>query len=673
MRTPFKNKRLGKDNWVVPPSAKQMSVLGVLSFGSVAPLYQELPPSLAIYIFVLFGLHFISQHYPRVRPGRIAMLGLTLLGVWMVFRQFHTLFGYQAGISWLATMLALKILETRSERDFYIATILGCFFLVSQFLLNQSMYLAVYALLIALGLLCVLVSHNQSASVSLLNSLRLSGTIFVQSIPLVVVMFILFPRLHTPLWGLDLGTNRGITGLGESLNPGSVTQLVKSREIAFRAEFFGPVPEQSELYWRGPVFWNTDGMGWFGEGPDKRTEFRLETTEWDDERVYDYRLILEPHGKNWILPLDLPVHAPRNTSLTADFQLLTIEPVSTRQQFLLKSSTTIRSNKLSEPERETALYIPGIISDRIQALVAGWKNNSATKEDIVHTALHFFNQQDFVYTLTPPHLSGDRIDLFLFETRAGFCEHYASAFSILMRLAGLPSRVVTGYLGGEYNALGDYFFVRQSNAHAWSEVWLPDKGWVRVDPTAAIAPQRIFQEISFSDDQVGNPISFRIIEEGWFSGLGLLRRIRHALDALHTQWHIWVLGYDSDRQMRLLAMVGLKGLDKYQSIVLMLLLLVLLLAPLGFILLHSQRTRKEPLARLYDQFCHRLKALGIDRKKHEGPQDFATRATIHRPDLDADIKSICNLYAKLKFSNNYSLEDLEQLRSDVKRFRPKKR
>lgn len=652
------------------PAPQLMTVLGFLLLGSVLPLYGELPLNLTLYLTVLFGVHLLVQRHSRLRPGRFVILVLTFVSVWMVFRQFHTLFGYQAGVALLAVMLALKLLETRSERDFYIAVILGLFFLVTQFLLNQSMYLALYALLIILGLLAVLIRYNRCASASMPYLLRLSGVLLVQSVPLVAIMFLLFPRLNAPLWGLKLDLTQGITGLSDSMAPGSVNKLIRSQETAFRAEFFGPPPDRDMLYWRGPIFWKTDGYRWFGNGGNELLETNEDPVESRGEGVYSYRLILEPHGKRWILALDLPVEAPRGSRLTADYQLLNDKPVNQRRQYLVTSVTSMRTTEITDAERTAALQSPARVSTRMLALVKDWQARARTQKDIVRYALHFFNKEPFVYTLTPPRLYGDTTDQFLFETRAGFCEHYASAFSQLMRIAGVPSRVVTGYLGGEYNALGNYFIVSQSDAHAWSEIWLAGEGWVRVDPTAAIAPERIIKQILYEDAADGAPVNFRLDKSGSINAM--IRRIRLSLDALNTQWHIWVLGYNTGRQAQLLSWLGLSHWGMYGASGLMLLVLVLFLGVFAHLMIRKKTSRKDRVTGSYNLFCRRLSALGIQRSRHEGPEDFAVRATRMRPDLGADIKIISSLYSRLRFSGRGTPDQIEKLEDGVRRFRPGK-
>lgn len=643
-------------------------MLGILLFGSAIPLYAHLPVELALYLSLLFGTHLLTQRYPRVRPGRFVILGVTLVSVWMVYREFHTLFGYQAGIALLAVMLALKLLETRSERDLFLVVILGFFFLVAQFLLNQSMYMALYALLLVLGMLAVLVRHVCSAPTTMSYLFKLSGLLLVQAIPLVAIMFLLFPRLSTPLWDLKLGSVQGITGLSESMAPGSVNQLIKSREPAFRAEFFGPVPDTALLYWRGPVFWKTDGNRWFGREPGQQVVVGLDLKKFGKKDIYQYRLILEPHGKHWILALDLPARAPLDTRLTADFQLLSKKPVNQRRQFLLESVTSVPTNEITGDERTAALQLPTRVSARTQELVKEWQEHAGSQDEIVHFALNYFNKENFIYTLSPPPVSGDVTDQFLFETRSGFCEHYASAFSLLMRIGGVPSRVVTGYLGGEYNALGDYLIVRQSDAHAWSEVWLQDKGWMRVDPTAAIAPERIHQQILFEVEKSGLPVSYRLNESSLLGSV--FRDVTHSLDALNTKWHIWVLAYDGGRQTRLLNWMGFNRANKYMMGVLMLMMLALFFIVLVYLMSRKQGSRIDPVTRLYNQFCRRLGLLGIVRGQCEGPQDFAARAAGLRPDLNADIMNISTLYAALRFSGRGSPRQFEQFKVNVRQFKP---
>jgi hypothetical protein len=307
----------------------------------------------------------------------------------------------------------------------------------------------------------------------------------------------------------------------------------------------------------------------------------------------------------------------------------------------------------------------------MKALADRWRAGTTGPIGIVENALRHFRREAFVYTLTPPALGSNPTDAFLFETRAGFCEHYASAFTLLMRIAGIPSRVVTGYLGGEYNELGDYLIVHQADAHAWSEVWIEGRGWTRIDPTAAVAPERVRRRIEFVDGRVGAPVRFLGDDLRFIGDLG--RRLRLSLDTLNTRWEMWVLGYNSRRQSDILSLLGLKSAQPWSVGALMVgasALVVLLLASFTF---DRRRYPEDPVTRLYRKFCDRLAAVGLERAPYEGAQDFAARAGAARPDLKPDIERISSLYCRLRYGRRSDPGLADELRALVRGFRPRRR
>lgn len=668
LRLGRKRAKGGGQNQTPALDRQHLFMLGLLVLGAVLPIYPELPLPVSLYLTVLIGLQLASCHRPHLNPGRMMLFLFTLLGVWLIFNRYHTLIGYQAGIALFALMLGLKLLEIKRPRDLYLSVFLALLFLVIQFLLDQSMYLAIYSLLVVTGLFALLVRINRVSRLTLSADLRLVGSLLLQSLPLMLILFLLFPRLSAPLWDLRIGAGSGVTGLSEHMQPGSINQLISSNEVAFRAEFSGPVPTPGQRYWRGPILWHTDGQRWqqrqahSAAAPAKPLHKQGEPI--------DYTLILEPHGKRWVLALDLPTNAPRGTRLSRDYQLISEQAITQKKHYRLQSHLIYDTGPLDDRDRTAALQLPGNISPRMRGLVKDWQGQAKQPQQLVELALAFFNREQFLYTLRPPLLGEGGMDRFLFETRAGFCEHYSAAFTLLMRLAGIPARVVTGYLGGEFNELGEYLIVRQSSAHAWSEVWLAGQGWVRVDPTAAIAPERIINDILFDDAGLGSPISFRISDQGIFGNL--VRGIRLSLDAVNMRWHTWVLGYGETRRNDLLHTLGLGFLDRLGVGLLMGLSCLGLLLILGLSLVRKTPSHADPVQVAYGRFCRRLGKIGLQRLSHEGPIDFAQRAGSARPDLEDAIQRITKHYIRIRYSGRGSEEDRRQLKRWVREFRPGK-
>jgi transglutaminase-like putative cysteine protease len=653
------------------PATALLLDLGIVLLLISAPLILNFPKLLIVYIGALYLLHFLGSTYRRLRIALLPIIFM-FVGIWLVLRYYRTITGYEAGMALFTTLLGPKLLEIRRRRDFNVTVTLGLFLIVMQFLLNQSLLRAMYMLPLVVMLLTTLIQSNRATPLPRKAAFNIAGRMIIQALPLMIMFFVLFPRLSQPLWTLNLKLDRlkNRTGLSEEMVPGSIHQLMLSQDIAFRAELQGKNKQLPEwnLYWRGPVLWRTDGLRWFGGVPYNIPKSQLLINA--DSRI-DYRVILEPHGKKWILALDLPAESPRTTQISTDFQVHNSHPIDQRSQFFLTSFIDYRTDKISATERTAALQLPKNVAKSQQLIHLVNKLQFAADGEprrVVEQTLDFFRQEKFSYTLTPPPLGSNGIETFLFETKAGFCEHYAGAFTLLMRIAGIPSRVVTGYLGGEYNELGNYYLIRQELAHAWSEVWLKDIGWMRVDPTAAIAPERIQRSGAtqeFTDNLVFNLTNIK--------GLGQwLHKFNLAIDAINTRWHMWVLGYDTDKQEALLDSLGLGFLDRIGMAIIMIILTIILGGILSLFLANQQPSIQDEPLRLYQRLCKRLATVGILRPDREGPQDLANRVARRRPDLANDVIDMINLYLQLRYAKHSRPDDLQILKKKLAAFKPKR-
>lgn len=638
---------------------------------AVAPHVTHVNPWISAFYFALAGLRLLGLWRPWVLPGRFLLLLLTTAGLANVIAQHRLLVGRNAGVALLVSMLGLKLLESRSPRDLFVSVFLGYFLIVTQFLYSQSIGLATYLAVIAVGLTAILVELSKARpSANPLWPVRRAAALLAQAVPLMLVLFLLFPRLSGPLWSLDTDSSSGITGLTDRLSVGSVSNLSQSRAVAFRVEFDGHLPDHKYRYWRGPVFWTTDGKNWSaaaepeGSGRPLRPGFSATGDE------IDYTVTLEPTGQRWIFALDLPSSTPDWSSLTPDFQLLAATPVNQEIRYRAASFPEYNTGELSEDDRYRALQLPDNISPRMTALVKHWQGADAKATAVVGQALNYFRSKPFVYTLQPPPLGDNPTDEFLFETRRGFCEHFATSFTLLMRLAGIPTRVVAGYQGGEHNPHGGYYIVRQSDAHAWSEVWLRNKGWVRVDPTSAVAPERIERSFGVQESGPGAPIRFELSDPGIVRAL--FRQAGFAADALNMAWRRWVLDYDNERQGYLLELLGLDFIRDYALGVTAVLMsgFMLLLVAAG--LWGKTQISPDPVERQYRRFCRRLAKQGLPRRSYEGPRDFADRVVRHYPDLKPAVKQIVELYIILRYGppGGGSRRDLQILKHRISRFRP---
>ncbi|MGB5306056.1 MAG: DUF3488 and transglutaminase-like domain-containing protein [Gammaproteobacteria bacterium] len=597
--------------------------------------------------------------------GLLRILFMTAIPIG-IYLSYGRVFGRDAGTAWLIALIALKLIELRTHRDAIIVVLLAYFLVIIQFLFSQSIPTALYMLVIAALITSTLIAINYMSlrPPPLTERLRQALTLLAQAIPVMLLLFVLFPRVPGPLWSLPEDAHSGRTGLNDEMAPGSISDLIQSPATAFRVEFIDPAPPEAQRYWRGPVLWHFDGRRWrsgYGNNwrpPEDFTPLGLPVR---------YRVTLEPHNRQWLFALELPATLPTGTRLSGDYRLLARTPVRERLRYELSSHPAFAVGaRLSERARQAALQLPEAGIEQTRALASRWRDAATDDRDVVARALEFFNRQPFVYTLQPPLLGTQPVDEFLFETRRGFCEHYASAFTLLMRAAGIPARVVTGYLGGEENPIDGFYTIRQSDAHAWAEVWYAGRGWVRIDPTSAVAPERIEQGIGGSVPAT-DPLPGFIRTNST-----LLKRFRYTLEAINNGWNQWVLGYDERTQRELLGRLGI-GLDNWKGMAIGMLVsisLVLVLVAAAMLWRQSRRQPLDPEVRVYRRFCRQLERLGIQRKASEGPADFARRAGTLRPEAAAAIGEITGLFIAIRYGGQHGKQRLARFNQAVKGFSP---
>jgi transglutaminase-like putative cysteine protease len=613
--------------------------------------------SLSWLLFALASLRPTNQH--QAWPRWLKMF-LTLAGVAGVLLQYGTVIGPHGGVALLVFLSGAKLLEANTPRDRLGLLFVGCFLLVAYFLNSQSLALAGYMSLAAIGLVAAMIANLQPAA-DFRPTLGLATRLLVQALPLALLLFVLFPRLQGPLWGLPQ-QSAAQTGLSDHMSPGDFSQLSLSDEIAFRAEFANKTPEPGSLYWRGPVLWDFDGRTW-------QTRLAVTPNPVQGEgrgQPVNYTITLEPHRQRWLFLLGFPRNLPEiEASLGPDLQWLAKAPITQRLRYTVNADLDYRLDPetISAATRSRSLAIPEG-NPKARELAEQWAANSKNDRAIVDQALAHFRSEPFFYTLKPPRLGEHSIDDFLFLSRRGFCEHYASAFVFLMRAAGLPARAVTGYQGGELNPLANYWIVRQRDAHAWAEVWLAGQGWTRVDPTAAVAPERVERGLNAALPVGERRAGLLSLNANW------LMPMRLTWDLLNNQWNQWVLGYNQERQQQFLASLN-PFLATWQGMawglaaagsVLLLLMAALFIPQLA-------RSKADPASRLYARFCLRLQNCGINREQAEGPADFATRATALRPELADSIQRITQLYLSLRYGRSEA-QGLAEFKREVNNFRP---
>ena len=577
-----------------------------------------------------------------------------------ILLQYRTLFGRDAGVSLLVVMLALKLLETRTQRDGTLLGFLGCFLLVTNFLHSQTLSTAVYMLGCAWLLIASLISMQYTGAWPGWRSpVRRAGVLILQGVPLMLVLFMLFPRIQGPLWGMPQDAYAGLSGLSDTMSPGSLNNLILSDAIAFRASFTGGIPEPKDLYWRGPVLWDYDGKTWTAPRIVESTNALP-----DHGPQIEYTVTLEPHNKRWLFALEFPGLRPPRSIATRDMQLLSFTPVRSRVRYdMVSSIATAYGADDDQSLLARNLRLPPDTNPRTSAFAQELRKKFPNDRNLVAAVLTRFRNENFVYTLSPPLLGEQPVDEFLFETRRGFCEHYASAFTVLMRAAGIPARVVTGYLGGEVNPVGDYILVRQADAHAWVEIWLENTGWVRVDPTAAVSPARVERGIASALPRTD---VLPMFVRGDFA---LLQRMRLTLDSVTYTWNQWVLGYTPDRQRRFLSYIGFSE-STWQTLafVLMFCAGIAVLIGAAFALRDLRGVREDAVKKIYMLFCRKLERRGLRRDAAEGPCVFAQRAGQKHPELADTIDEITALYIALRYGDEPRSEQVPAFKARVRAF-----
>ena len=580
----------------------------------------------------------------RGPPARPILFAITAATIVLLFFQFHTFNGLTAGTALLGLMAGLKLLETQTRRDVYIITLIIYFLGLSALLRGESFWLLSYLVGVTwLTTAMLLMLTSSTPPPNWRKSLRYAGRILAHALPLALVFWLFFPRFDKPLWQTATDTRSEGSGLGDSMSPGDITQLALSDEIAFRVHFNAAAPPPQERYWRGPVMHDFDGRTWRLRNLTPAHPPPLKPTGGE----YHYTLSLEPHQHNWVFALDWPTQwdLPRGF-LTSDYMLAQPTPVSRTVDVLALSYSHVQATEpLSAAMRARDTRLPPGRNPRTLELARQLRSAHPDDLGYLGAVLDLFRRQAFFYTLEPPPLGQDSVDEFLFDTKRGFCGHYASAFAALMRAGGIPTRVVTGYQGGTFNRFADYWIVRQSDAHAWDEVWVDGRGWLRIDPTSAIAPERV--ERSLNDAVAANgPLALRWRHTPWLADLGL------RLDALHQLWRQRILQFNESSQEKLLTLLRIPEPNGQKVVMVLAIGLGLCLAWLTWQVRRELKPpSKDALIRAYDRLCRKLAAVGLPRSAHEGAEAYAARVGGLRPDLAARVTALCRHYTQLRYGS----------------------
>ncbi len=591
-------------------------------------------------------------------PSSWLLIALTLVAFAGILVSYRTLFGRDSGVALLLAMAALKLLEMSRTRDVNIVMVLCYFLALTNFFYTQTIATALYSTAAIWVITATMVGLQHLAVRGRMAVIfRTSGILLAQAVPVMLVLFVLFPRIQGPLWGLPQIQHSSRSGLSDSMSPGMLSELSLSDEIAFRAQFEALPQNPQQLYWRGPVMWDFDGRTWRSGQPTSTASMRYAPLA----PPLRYSVTLEPHHERWLFLIDLPVRLPPSSILTRDYQVLSYRPVRERLRYEAESVAVFRTTEPAfSNELRRALQLPPDAAPQTRLLVQNWRSEAVNDRLMIERALQMFREQPFIYTLAPPPLGREPVDEFLFDTRSGFCEHYASSFAVMMRAAGIPARIVTGYLGGEVNSVDGYLVVRQSEAHAWNEVWLPDEGWVRVDPTAAVSPLRIQQGLATAAPATDPQPLFRRARIEW------LRQARDTWDAVTNSWNQWVLGYSPERQSRFLNSFGLSNVS-WQDMVIALMLAtgVLILAFATTMFLRLRARSSDEVQRAWLGFCEAMAKRGAARGKSEGPRDFTSRLVARFPDLRERVETIGALYVRMRYGGLTDPQSLKRFRREI--------
>lgn len=644
-----------------PVTQRQTLWLAAAALAVGLPLSLHLPPWLSglAGLALAWRTWLLWRRFPLPPTWLLNLIALT--GLIGVGAHYRSVIGKEPGVALLTLFLALKLFEMRNRRDAYAILLLALFLMLAHFFYSQSIATAaamIITLVVVIGAMIAL-NHDRETPLPIITR---AGVLLIQALPFMVVLFVLFPRISSPLWGLPIDAYSGLTGLSERMSPGAISELSLSDEIAFRAKFSGSPPPKSARYWRGPVLGYFDGRTWHITPPAVSATLPYRPMG----PALDYEITLEAHNRHWLFALELPGQVPDGALITSQYQLVSKEPVRNRLRYPMRSHLTQRAGEEeTESTRRAALALPAGFNPRSRVLGQELRAGARNDREVVNAMLAHYQEQPFVYTLAPPLLGRDSMDEFLFETRRGFCEHFAASFVFVMRAAGIPARVVTGYQGGEINPVDGFMLVRQSDAHAWAEVWLSGEGWQRVDPTATIAPNRVEGNLAAALPIGESRPLLGQTDMAW------LRQMRYQWEALSNRWNQWVLGYDSKRQTELMRILGMASPDwRAMGSLLAALSVILMLLLTTWHLRQWQRL--DPVQAAWRHFENKLerRGRGLGRRSWEGPRDYGQRLVTAIPGKAGEITAICQLYEILRYGTVRNDSALPDLKRRIVRFSP---
>lgn len=642
------------------------SLLGSLPWTLAALTFAVLPhvpylPAwiMAIYLACAAGRWQIERKRMHL-PPTWARLILALCCFIGVLASYDSISGVGPGSALLAVMAALKLLETRQRRDQFVLLFISIFLVMSALLREQYLWSLPYLIVAVLLTMTAWLQMSTSPRANIGQAVRNSARLMLYATPLMLTMWIFFPRISNPFWAVPIDTSSGISGLSDQMSPGDLSSLSLSDAVAFRVKFDGIVPEPRDRYWRGLVLHRFNGRTWFGNEPistgnaNRQVEFYGAPVR--------YQITMEPTRQHWVYALDIVSEWSLNKTIVGQqHQLARTRPIDQRVIYNAVSYPKFRLNPaLAAYSRRSNLRLPENGSNpRTSKLALQMRRQAGSDKTFIDDVMRKFHEEEYFYTLEPPPLGRDSVDEFLFETQRGFCEHYASAFAVMMRSAGIPARIVLGYQGGEVNPMGDYMIVRQSDAHAWTEVWLENDGWTRVDPTSAVAPERI--SVGMSDAMFsGVGASWGLMAPSEF-----FHQVSLTWDALNAAWNEWILGYGPENQNAFMEWLGMEDPDWRQMMLTLLALIAVIIMAISFLLIIRYRPpAKDKAAVLYRQFTKRAR---LAPNRGESPLAYATRLVDSNASLRDSASDVTARYLVARYGPPTE-QSIADLRAAVRKF-----
>lgn len=632
---------------VLPENQRQLSSskkqsLALVQLLILFPLMLQLPISLTV--IVLFAPAYVlvrGRLNQSMAVNRWLLLSISVLVAVFVYQYYGTFRGKDAGVALIVCMYSLKLLESWKYRDFNLILTLSFFIFAMTFLFTQSFWVLPYMFLAFAVIIYVLMRGNAYASVNF--SWKPAFKLLLLSAPLMVLLFLFFPRLPGPLWKMP-GQQSSGSGVSDTMTPGDISTLNLIDEPAFRVKFTSDaLPDRSDLYWRGLVFESYDGITW------RESELRSDISKNIEQQgeVFEYFVTLEPTRQRWLFGLDVPVSLRQQSRLKSDATLVAPFRINKRIRYRVSSAPdAIISKALTPMARQINLALPEDSNEQSKQWAREQFTEAGSSEAFVDSLLQHINQEPYFYTLTPPIMEREMVDDFWFNHRSGFCEHYASSFVFMLRAAGVPARVVTGYQGGEYNQVGGYYLIKQKDAHAWSEYWVEGKGWLRVDPTSAIAPSRV--DVSLQAEMMERGFLFDELPDAELLSSGWLDYAGQWFDNANSFWQEWVLDFNQDNQWDLLKWLRLQSLPSYY-VNGMVLLVVFAVIYFLWRRISRQNIHLDDVAKAYQRVLNQLAKKGVSKRPDEGAKQFFSRVIKQNPDWQNQLAPILRDYQTLRY------------------------